>query len=410
MNAPVPLPGDGSGFYAALPAFTRFADVADPSRYGPLPVDWWVGVTDVVASTGAIAAGRYKTVNLAGASAISAAMNALHGASFPFVFGGDGATMAVWPGARDAVADALGRTVCWCREELDLELRAALVPVSAIRAAGHDVEVARFQAAPEVFYAMFGGGGVAYATGEMKAARYAVATAPPGARPDLTGLSCRWTPMAARHGAILSLLVQPREGADAGRVAGVLAALIAEIGGLDGEGTPVPREGPGFRWPPEGLELEARACRRSGTPLWREKLKLALATLVAWILDVTGWQVGGFDPGNYRRTTARNADFRKFDDGLRLTIDCDRATQERVESRLRDAAADGLVDWGLHAQSHAMMTCIVPSFMRDDHLHFVDGADGGYTRAALAIKARTAPPSAPPQMLAPLPRAYNGDP
>jgi hypothetical protein len=25
--------------------------------------------------------------------------------------------------------------------------------------------------------------------------------------------------------------------------------------------------------------------------------------------------------------------------------------------------------------------------MRDDHLHFVDGADGGYTRAALAIKA-----------------------
>jgi hypothetical protein len=28
----------------------------------------------------------------------------------------------------------------------------------------------------------------------------------------------------------------------------------------------------------------------------------------------------------------------------------------------------------------------VPSFTRDDHLHFVDGADGGYTRAVLAIK------------------------
>ena len=36
------------------------------------------------------------------------------------------------------------------------------------------------------------------------------------------------------------------------------------------------------------------------------------------------------------------------------------------------------------------MTCIVPSFMRDDHLHFVDGADGGYTRAALALKAARA--------------------
>ena len=64
---------------------------------------------------------------------------------------------------------------------------------------------------------------------------------------------------------------------------------------------------------------------------------------------------------------------------------------QRIEALLRDAAAEGLVDWGLHAQSAALMTCIVPSFMRDDHLHFVDGADGGYTRAALAIKALHAP-------------------
>jgi hypothetical protein len=33
------------------------------------------------------------------------------------------------------------------------------------------------------------------------------------------------------------------------------------------------------------------------------------------------------------------------------------------------------------------MTCIVPSIVRDDHFHFIDGADGGYTRAAEAIKA-----------------------
>jgi len=377
---------DGSDFFAELPAFERFADVVDESHYRPLPDDWWISVTDVVGSTAAIAAGRYKSVNLAGASAISAVMNALHGASFPFVFGGDGATLALWPGARDAVADALGRTVRWCREDLDLELRAALVPVREIRAAGHDVDVARFQAAPQASYAMLAGGGVAWATAAMKSGRYAVAAAPPGARPDLAGLSCRWTPMPARRGAIVSLLVQPREGAPRDRVERLLRAVVAEIASLDGEGTPVPAEGPGFRWPPEGLELEAHAGRKPGVPLWRERITLVLATLVAWILDVTGWKVGGFDPGNYRRTTARNADFRKFDDGLRLTIDCDAATQSRIEALLRDAAAEGLVDWGLHAQSAALMTCIVPSFMRDDHLHFVDGADGGYTRAALAIK------------------------
>ena len=35
-----------------------------------------------------------------------------------------------------------------------------------------------------------------------------------------------------------------------------------------------------------------------------------------------------------------------------------------------------------------MMTCIVPSIMQDDHIHFIDGADGGYTEAATRIKAR----------------------
>jgi hypothetical protein len=384
-----PAPVDGRAFYAALPAFSRFVDVTDGASYRPLPADWWIGITDVVGSTAAVAAGRYKAVNLAGASAISAAMNALGGASFPFVFGGDGATLAVWPEARDAVEDALARTVRWCRDELGLELRAALVPVREVLAAGQAVDVARFQAAPQASYAMFAGGGVAFATAALKDGRYAVAPAAPGARPDLAGLSCRWTPMPARHGAIVSILVQPRPGAPRDRVERLLRAVVGEIAALEGEGTPVPSEGPGFRWPPAGLELEARAGRKAGVPLSLERAKLALATFVAWILHVTGWRIGGFDPGHYRRTTARNADFRKFDDGLRLTIDCDDATRRRIEALLQEGAADGIADCGLHAQSAALMTCIVPSFMRDDHLHFVDGADGGYTQAARAIKARS---------------------
>lgn len=387
---PTPDAGHDDGFYLSVPAFARFVEVANAASYRPLPDDWWIGVTDVVSSTAAIAEGRYKHVNLAGAAAISAAMNALGGAPFPFVFGGDGATLAVWDGAHERVADALARTARWCEDDLGLALRAAMVQVRAIRAAGHEVLIARFQAAPQATYAMFAGGGVVYATAAMKSGRYAIPPAPPGARPDLTGLSCRWTPIPARHGRIVSLLVQPRVGADPAGVARVLADVVGEVGRLAGEGHPVPAEGPAFRWPPEGLDLEARATRRGEVPLWREKLRVALATLIAWILDRTGWTVGGFDPANYRSTTARNADFRKFDDGLRLTVDCDDGTRTRLESLLRAAEASGLVDYGLHAQASALMTCIVPSFMRDDHLHFVDGADGGYTRAALALKARAA--------------------
>ena len=386
VNRTLPAAG-GPDFYGTLVPFDRFGEVARSEHYHRLPDDWWVGVTDVVHSTAAIAEGRYKTVNMAGAAAVSAVMNALGGAPFPFVFGGDGVTFAVRGEAREATADALARTVRWVADELGLELRAALVPVGEIRAAGHELGVARFRAGPEATYAMFAGGGAAWATAAMKAGRFTVPAAGPGERPDLAVLSCRWTPMAAVNGAIISLIVQPRAGVPLADIEPVLRRVLGRVAALAREGDPVPGDGPGFAWPPEGLELEARASRRTGEPLWLRRVKLWLATLVAWILDRTRWKVGGFDPVVYRRTTALNADWRKFDDGLRLTIDCDAATRAAIETDLRAGAEAGLIDYGLHAQDSALMTCIVPSFMRNDHYHFVDGTDGGYTRAAEMLKA-----------------------
>ena len=39
-------------------------------------------------------------------------------------------------------------------------------------------------------------------------------------------------------------------------------------------------------------------------------------------------------------------------------------------------------------QKEALMTCLVPSPMRDDHVHFVDGAARGYASAAIKLKAQ----------------------
>ena len=125
--------------------------------------------------------------------------------------------------------------------------------------------------------------------------------------------------------------------------------------------------------------------RAGGSLLWR-KLQLVGETLFAWFLFRTGISVGGFDPKHYVETTSANADFRKFDDGLKMTLDCDALTRQRLEAKLRQAADAGLLSYGLYEQDEAIMTCIVPSVTSDDHVHFVDGAAGGYTTAAMAIK------------------------
>ena len=63
-------------------------------------------------------------------------------------------------------------------------------------------------------------------------------------------------------------------------------------------------------------------------------------------------------------------------------------SQSELQAILDRARADGIADYGLHAQSNALMTCIVPSHTDSSHMHFVDGAGGGYAKAAEMLKAQ----------------------
>lgn len=372
-------------FYARLPVFTGFVEIMDPAKYRPLPEGWLVGITDVVGSTQAIAAGRYKAVNTAGASVIAAVANALRNRPFPFVFGGDGASIAVRAADAEAARAALAATAAWARDELDLTLRAALAPVAAIREHALEVSVARFAPSRNVAYAMFSGGGLAWLELAMKAGRYAVAPAPRGIRPDLAGLSCRWNDIPATRGVILSLVVAPvRHGDPAFRQ--LIEALLTELETSPDVARPVPDGAPGVGWPPPGVELEARASRGPGEARWVARLRVLAATLLAFIIMRLGVRVGPFDPAVYRHDVVENSDFRKYDDNLRMTLDCTPALADRIEQRLRRAGGDGIVKFGAHRQSSAIMTCIVPSISASDHFHFVDGAAGGYALAARQLK------------------------
>ena len=211
-------------FYETIPVLDNFADAVRAENYRPLPDDWVVGFADVVGSTKAVADGRYKAVNMVGAGAIAAVANALDRRPFPFVFGGDGASFAV--SSSDARPPPPRRFRRWrlSRARSFISSCASRWRRSReIRAAGYDVRVARFAAAPPCVYAMFAGGGLTWFDAAAKRGAYALPPAEPGARPDLSGLSCRWGVAPAKHGLVLSLIVAPR-GNDAR-----FATLINEI-------------------------------------------------------------------------------------------------------------------------------------------------------------------------------------
>jgi hypothetical protein len=377
---------DGSEiFYRGIAVFRGFARLMDPALYSPLPDDWTVGVADIVESTKAIAQARYKTVNMAGAAVIAAVTNALEGREFPFVFGGDGASFAVAPHDLDLARDALAATATWVRDDLDLVMRVALVPIAALRAQGLDVRVARFAPSPNLSYAMFSGGGLGWAEAAMKRGEFAVAPAPSGTQPDLSGLSCRFEEIPSAHGVILSVMVVPTKNGDPAAFRNLIEDLIALVERSPDGARPVPPGGPPLRWPPTGAELEARATR--GGPLFKRRAFVLAYTLFVYLILRFGISVGGFVPKTYVRQVVENSDFRKYDDALRMVLDCTAELERALTRRLELAAASGVARYGLHRQDAAMMTCFTPSAVRSDHVHFIDGARGGYASAATALKA-----------------------
>ncbi|WP_146346238.1 DUF3095 domain-containing protein [Falsiphaeobacter marinintestinus] len=375
---------DNANFYDSLPRVQDFSLIAAKQGFSPLPAGWVIGTADIVASTTEIERGRYKTINMIGASIIAAMTNAMKDRDFPFVFGGDGASFAVPASHRQVAHEVLATLRRWVATEFGLELRAALVSVEDIRANGLDVQVARYAASAGVDYAMFSGGGLAWAEAAMKAGKICVDPAQPGTLPDLEGLSCRWSNVRARNGRILSLVVQPVPGADEIAVSDILRGVADIAASLARDGHPVPASGPGVAWPPPGLNLEARASRGRAALLKRQ-IQLLAGNLLAWGFFRTGLKAGDFDPVHYKYMVGQNTDFRKLDDGLKMTLDCDDQTAERIETYLAAARIAGLVRFGLFAQDEAMLTCFVPSVTEDTHVHFVDGASGGYASAAALL-------------------------
>ena len=127
-------------FYETVPVFAGFPAIMDPAQYAPLPDDWLIGDHRRrrfdAGDRGRPLQGREHGRRGDHRRADQCAA----GRPFPFVFGGDGASLAVSSRDEAAARAALAATAAWSRDELDLALRAALVPVAAVRAQGLDVE------------------------------------------------------------------------------------------------------------------------------------------------------------------------------------------------------------------------------------------------------------------------------
>ena len=311
---------------------------------------------------------------------------------FPMFFGGDGATLLVPPEMVEDCKTVLIRTKAMAEESFGLGLRVGVVPVREIRQRGQDVLVAKFELSHGNDLAMLSGGGIDLADRMIKeddgSHGYLVEAPSDGTLPDLTGLSCRWEPLKPRNGRMLCLLIRTRhtdQKSDTEIYHEVMAELNAVMGQDSRQGSPVTEESLSLKWPPKGLAAEAAVTRREKSFL-RRYLALLIESWIQVICNIFNLQAGSYRAREYRGELQANSDFRRFDDMLRLVYDCSSEQVTEIEIILRRFHDRGELFYGLHEADTALMTCLVFSLEASEHVHFIDGSNGGFYAAAEGFK------------------------
>jgi hypothetical protein len=150
----------------------------------------------------------------------------------------------------------------------------------------------------------------------------------------------------------------------------------------------LPAEGPLPAWIGDDLD---HAIKKGSLKItfaaWAAKCLHAILARVGTLLRIP---IGGFHEARFRRELVENTDYRKFDDGLRMTVDCPSELADVIDARLEEAQRRGACFFGTHRQLAANLTCFVPSPTGANHVHFVDGASGGYAFAAANLKRNVA--------------------
>ena len=384
-----------ANFYHDLPVLESFAEAIETARHADVPGDWWIVIADVIGSTKAIEAGGYKKVNTVGVACIAAVVNVDRSVDMPFVFGGDGATFAVPDTLRERVIPALREAQRLSRENFDLSLRVGLVRVSDLVDKGLWVRVAKVRSSPNMTQPTFSGRGWEEAE---RAVKDPLASGVLRVREDegpregsFEGFECRWQGVPSFQDHKLALLVAAVAGGSELNldVYRRVSAKIAQIYGDISSYHPLRADHMRLSFNPRQLAHEWRV-RSSRQSLWGRVMyfaRMVLLNLAGAYLFARKMDTKSVRWSHYTDEMVENSDVRKFDGMLRMVMDGSEAQYRDLHDYLEGEHREGRLVYGMHKSREALLTCIVFSY-NGNHVHFVDGSDGGYAMAARGLKAQ----------------------
>ncbi|QEM11787.1 DUF3095 domain-containing protein [Mucilaginibacter rubeus] len=351
-----------------------------------VPADWHIIITDIKGSTLAVSSGQHENVNFVATGSIVSVLNIAfkNSITVPFFFGGDGATFIVPGVIVDAVMQALVLYKDNTLKNFDFELRTGIVPVKRVYDEGYKLCISKYCTSGNFTIPIVLGNGLSYAEKIIKGKEgESFDYMAQEGELDLTGMQCRWDkiPPPENTDEVVSLLVVAR---DESKQAAVFRKVIGYIDEIYGN--------PEKRQP---ISVPKLKLKSTFDRLEREmKVKLGKIKVMElfkdWVIMLYSYIWFNTKKGkHYLNRLVEMSDTLVIDGKINTVISGTSAQRKKLQDILVQLENEGELYFGFHVSRESVMSCYVRD-LEDGHIHFVDGAEGGYTKAAGFIKRKLA--------------------
>lgn len=372
-------------FYSELPLNEVSVNelVADQKLFFPVPDDWQVVMTDIKGSTQAVKDGLHQVVNLVATGSIIAGLNIARKANtaIPFFFGGDGATLIVPASLVDQIIRALNEHRENTSKSFGLELRVGHMLVADIYQKQHQLIIAKVKMGEKFSIPVVLGAGLRYAEEVLKEDELVPYMLDVKATVlDLDGMECRWDKVKPPKDLfeVVCLLAVVRNDEHQSIFYKKVLDKIDEIYGQQQTRNPISTG---------RLKLQATLGRMNIE--MRAKLgKFALWYLIEnWLITLFGKIYFRYDQGGkfYLKRLVELSNTLTIDGKISTVISGTVQQRELLVASLSQMEQAGEIIFGWHTNKESVISCYVRDRL-DQHIHFVDGSEGGYTRAAGMLK------------------------
>ncbi|MCM8569806.1 DUF3095 domain-containing protein [Gramella jeungdoensis] len=361
--------------------------VAKKALFNEVPQNWHILVSDIRDSTSAIQKGHHHEVNLVATGSVIAVLNQAFKSNVrvPFFFGGDGSVLIIPEDLLEKSLTVLSKHKTNSSDNFGLDLRVGNVPVSEVYNHNLELKLARTQITSLLNIPLVLGKGLQFAEQQIKGNESAQSLNLDSVELDLSGMECKWDRIEPPRNdqEVISLII---DGCGNEEPSIVYSKVLKKIDKI--YGSPLQRK------PITAAKLKLKASLRQ----IRAEMKAKLGKSDPSYL-IRNWLMGRFGEIYLKKTQAgRNyiqklvelTDNLTIDGRINTVITGTSSQRKSLLEYLDHLESASKIKYGYHVSRQSILSCYVWDLQTNDHIHFVDGGNGGYTSAARNLKAKLA--------------------